>query len=145
MLIIGCGSPERGDDAAGVHVAERLRTLGLNTRVCSGEASELMEAWDRVADVLVIDCVVTGAAAGTVHLWDAYSWLPIKRTGDSTHAFGLGEAVELTRALRRLPARLRIYGIEGQKFEIGSETSAEVLRGVEEVVSRIVAEVTAGP
>lgn len=144
MLIIGCGNCDRGDDAAGVQAAERLRALGIDARVCSGEASELMEAWDSASDVIVIDCVVTGGAAGTLHTWDAHSRRPLGKIGGSTHGFGVGEAVELARALDRLPARLRIYGIEGQSFEMGSETSAEVQRAVEEVVNRIVAEVNAG-
>lgn len=99
-----------------------------------------MTAWDRAVDVIVIDCVVTGGAAGTVYIWDARSQLPVGRTAGSTHALGVAEAVELARALRRLPARLRVYGIEGQNFEMGSEACVEVQQAIKAVVHRIVAE-----
>ena len=39
------------------------------------------------------------------------------RVGSSTHALGLAEAMELARALGRLPPVI-VYGIEGKTFEI---------------------------
>ncbi len=137
MLIIGCGNRDRGDDAAGLVAAERLRALGITTRICSGDCHELMRAWNRASDVVVIDCVVTGKRPGVVHVWDAHHKLPIIAVRGSTHGFGLGEAVELSRVLRHLPAQLRIYGIEGKNFEIGSRVSAEVEAGISEVVEAI--------
>jgi len=147
MLIIGCGNRQRGDDAAGIVAAERLRALGMAVEVCTGESSELMESWAGADDVIVMDAVVTGAPAGTVHLWD-HLWdglhLPAFATSrGSTHGMGVAEAIHLSRALGRLPARLRVYGIEGTHFEIGSAISAEAERGVADVVSRIVSEVRA--
>ena len=43
MLIIGCGNRDRGDDAAGVLVAEGLRQLGMDVEIRRGEAAELIE------------------------------------------------------------------------------------------------------
>ena len=57
--------------------------------------------------------------------------------GGSTHHFGLAEAVELARALDRLPPRLWIYGIEGKQFEQGSVPSPEVTQAIEKVAERI--------
>ncbi len=45
MLIIGCGNLHRGDDAAGIMVAERLCGLGIKTEICVGGFSQLMEMW----------------------------------------------------------------------------------------------------
>jgi hydrogenase maturation protease len=143
MLIIGCGNRERADDGAGVMVAERLRALAVDADVRAGEASELIEAWSGAAEVIVIDCVVSGAAPGTVQVWDGRHPIAFDRSTGSTHGFGIGEAIELSRALGCLPARLRVYGIEGKRFEIGSEVSPEVERAVEEVVHRIVRELKA--
>ncbi|HEV2395581.1 MAG TPA: hydrogenase maturation protease [Candidatus Sulfotelmatobacter sp.] len=139
MLILGCGNRDRGDDAAGVLVAERLRALGIPAQICSG-SSALMDAWSEAPDVLVIDCVVTGSPAGTVHAWAARHLPPLARTSASTHGFGLREAIELSRALGCLPARLRIYGIEGINFAIGSSLSKEVQEAVERVAARIAIE-----
>lgn len=137
MLIIGCGNRDRGDDAAGVLAAERLRTLGVPAVICSGESLELMAAWNDAPDVLVIDCVVTGARGGTVHVWDAGLPLAFSKPDASTHGLGVGQAIELSRVLGCLPRRLRIYGIEGRDFEIGASVTPEVVRGIDEVVTRI--------
>jgi hydrogenase maturation protease len=140
MLILGCGNRQRGDDAAGILVAERLRTLGIAAEVCAGEPSELMEAWSSADDVMVIDAVVAGAPVGSVHVWDGRHPPQFATAKRSTHGFGVAEAIELGRALDRLPARLRVYGIEGKNFEVGRAVSPEVQRAVEEVVHRIAAE-----
>jgi hydrogenase maturation protease len=140
MLIIGCGNRQRGDDAAGIFAAERLRALGIPAEICSGESSELMELWSNVDDVIVIDAVVTDSTPGAVHLWVAQRPLHYGKASGSTHGLGVAEAIELARALDCLPQRLRIYGIEGRQFEIGSKVSPEVVRAVEEIVQRIMVE-----
>ena len=144
MLIIGCGNPQRGDDAAGAMAAERLRALGIAAEVCAGEASELIGAWSGADDVIVIDAVVTGAPVGTVNVWDGQHPLQYGRSSGSTHGLGVAEAIELARTINCLPERLRVYGIEGNRFEIGSGVSPEVERAIDEVVRRIAGEVNAG-
>ena len=57
----------------------------------------------------------------------------------SSHGMGVFEAVGLARALGRLPRRLWIVGIEGERFDLGAPTSAAVLAGTE-VAARLVAE-----
>ena len=144
MLIIGCGNRQRGDDGAGIIAAERLRALGIEAVDCAGAASELMELWSGVDEVIVIDAVVTGAEAGAVHVWDGRHPLAYSKASGSTHGLGVAEAIELSRALDCLPAKLRVYGIEARRFAIGSEVSQEVECGVEEVVRRITSEISAG-
>jgi len=140
-LILGCGNRQRGDDGAGILAAERLRALGIAAEVCSGESPTLIEAWSGFDDVIVIDAVVTGAPAGAVHVWDGQHPPAFATSAGSTHGFGIAHAIELARVLDCLPARLRVYGIEGKKFEIGSSVSPEVERAVEEVVQRIASQV----
>ncbi len=141
MLIIGCGNRDRGDDAAGVMVAESLRQLGIDVQIRRGEAAELIEAWCGVDDVIVVDAVMTGAPAGSVTFWDGQHPPVFPRITPSTHGLGLAEAIELSRALGCLPIKLRVYGIEGQHFEIGVEVSHEVKQAVERVGRSIGAEV----
>lgn len=140
MRIIGCGNLHRGDDAAGIIAAERLRALGIQASVCVGGFAQLMDMWHGADDVIVIDAVVTGAAAGTVHLWDAARPLPFAKSSASTHGMGIAEAIELSRTLKRLPGRLQIYGIEGRNFELGSSPLPEVNQAIEEVTRRIAGE-----
>ena len=59
-----------------------------------------MESWKGWDAVVVVDAVRSGAEPGTVCRFDAISQpLPSKIRHGSTHAFSLGEAIELGRAL----------------------------------------------
>lgn len=142
MRIIACGNRQRGDDGAGILVAEKLRKLGIEADTRIGEAANLIEAWKGAEDVIVVDAVVTGAPVGTVQAWDGRQLVASISTTTSTHGFGVANAIELARVLNLLPTRLRVYGIEGRRFELGVEISPEVQRAVEEVVRRIIADVS---
>jgi hydrogenase maturation protease len=88
-----------------------------------------------------VDAVASGAETGMVHRFDAIQQkLPVRFHGGSTHGFGLGEAVELARALNQLPERLIVFGIEGKRFEVGSKLSTKVRRIVPHVVDRVLEE-----
>lgn len=116
--------------------------MGIAAQEHSGEGLALIESWSGAESVLLIDAVVTGAAPGSISVWDART-APVARDAfrASTHSFGVAEAVELARALGRLPASLRIYGIEGRNFEQGSEPAPEVLAAVDELARIIAKEV----
>jgi hydrogenase maturation protease len=136
--IIGCGNLDRGDDAAGVRVARRLRKLGIEADEQSGESFSLMDSWQGFETVVVVDAVCSGGAAGEVRIWDASTRpLPQAEFQCSTHGFGLYEAVELARSLDRLPDKLLIYGIEGKQFVPGAPPSAKVEKAVELVAHQI--------
>ncbi|HTZ97132.1 MAG TPA: hydrogenase maturation protease [Terriglobales bacterium] len=142
MLIIGCGNRERSDDGAGILVAERLRELGIEAETRIGEALDLIEAWNGADDVILVDAVLTGAPVGTVQAWDGRQPLASVRTNTSSHGLGVAEAIELAHVLDRLPTRLRVYGIEGRRFEPRAEISPEVRCAIEEVVRRIMADLS---
>jgi len=136
--IIGCGNPDRGDDAAGLLVARRLREMGVDALDQSGEGLELMESWRGRDAVIVVDAVVTGAPPGTVTVWDAVEQPQIDEVFRcSTHHFGIGEAVMLASVLNRMPRRLLIYGIEGRQFDVGIAPSAEVMSAVEVLAEQL--------
>ncbi len=142
MLVIGCGHPDCGDDAAGLLVARRLRELGIEAHETSGETTSLMALWEGAADVLVVDAMLTGLPPGSVRVFDApQASLRRESLRCSTHGFGVAEAVELGRVLGRLPARLRILGIEGRRFAPGAAPSPEVLEAVEVAAQRILEEI----
>jgi hydrogenase maturation protease len=58
----------------------------------------------------------------------------------STHTLGVGEAIELARALGRLPGRVVLYGIEAERIAAGAELTPAVSSAVDEVVERVLAE-----
>lgn len=136
-LVIGLGSRDRGDDAVGSVVAAEVAALGLpGVRVLVHEDPTcLVELWGEADDVVVVDAVRSGAAPGTVRVLDASTgaladraWAGTGRGG--THAFGVAAAVELARALRRLPPRLLLVGVEASSFEHGASLSPAVVRAV---------------
>jgi hydrogenase maturation protease len=144
MLIICCGRPDRGDDAAGPLVAGRLREIGIPVVDCGGEALALMQAWRGAEDVLVVQAVFTGAPSGTLTEWDAVGTpLAPRWFHCSAHALGLADAVGLARKLGRLPKRLRVLGIDSRRYEAGRRPSAAVARASQEAAERIAREVAA--
>jgi hydrogenase maturation protease len=137
MRIICCGNPERGDDGAGALVAGGLRDAGVEAEIRSGEALDLIEAWSGADNVVVVDSVETGAPLGTLWLWDGRKATFPTDQSASTHGLGVSAAIRLARVLGRLPERLQVYGIEGRRFEPGTEVSPEVKLAVEQVVRQI--------
>jgi hydrogenase maturation protease len=136
-LVIGCGNRDRGDDAAGLLVAEELRKLGINAAMCSGESSALLELWRAADRVILIDAVQTGAPLGTIHVWNAQEMRTRKKSGRSTHALGLAQAIDLARTLDLLPRELTIFGIEARSFAPGARSSPEAEEAMHEVVERV--------
>jgi len=137
-LIIGCGNPDRGDDGAGILVAQRLRERGLQAVDHTGDGLALLDIWHGSDDVILVDAMKSGADPGTVSLWDSGARLGCSRDyGCSTHVFGPGEAVELARVIGRLPQKLKIYGIEAACFDPGAAYRPEVLEAVDRVVGEI--------
>ena len=144
VLVIGLGNPFRGDDSVGRIVAARVRRRNrphLRVAESSGEGADLLELWADSGAVIVVDAVESGGKTGIVHRFEASQRaLPVRFSNSSTHAFGLGEAVEMARALNQLPQRLIVFGIEGRRFDVGSKLSAEVKKAVPHVVECVVEE-----
>ncbi len=132
-VVIGIGNALRGDDAAGVAVAERLQGVA-----CEEEPSRLIEAWEGADAAVLIDTVVSGAPPGTLHRFDASTTpIPARQLRSSTHAIGLAETIELARALGKLPPRVVVYGIEGESFDAGAPLSPDVEAAVTRLVATI--------
>jgi len=144
VLIIGIGTAYRSDDAAGLIVAERLRTRlpeGVFVITHEGEGVSLMEQMADSDAALVIDAMSSGAEPGAIRRFDANAQpLPAQMFRHSTHAIGIAQAIELGRVLGKLPRRLIVYGIEGQDFEAGTQLSPEVESSIDEVMRRVLEE-----
>jgi len=137
MQIICCGNSDRGDDGAGLLVAQQLRALGIKAEVQPGDALDLIESWDESEEVIVVDATATGTQPGNVQVWDGKVPQKIVSAAGPSHGLGVGEAVYLAEILHRLPRRLRIYGIEGKQFGLGEEISPEVRKAAERVAKEI--------
>ena len=148
IKIIGLGNAWRGDDAAGLMVARRLRQENLpqvEIAESPGSGDSILEAWKDAATVIVVDAVVSGGALGALYRFDAHdpaATFPVSRSL-SSHGWGLSEALALGRVFQDLPPVLIIYGIEGQNFSLGDSLSPAVAAAIPEVARRITAEIRA--
>ncbi len=146
ILVIGIGNAYRSDDAAGLIAARRVKEQV--SEHCSviehtGEGAALMELWKGADRVIVMDAVHSGAAPGTVSRFDAtLRPFPAFMFRDSTHAFSLVQAVELSRALDQLPRQLIVYGVEGQNFKAGTNLSPAIEFAIKTLVQRALQELS---
>ena len=140
MRILCCGNRDRGDDAAGILIAEHLRQHGISAEVLEGDPLAMIESWEATDDVILVDAMLTGAPLGSVQVWEIPSDSKFSGGGCSTHGFGVAEAIYLAEIMGRLPRRLRVYGIEGKEFRPGEEVSEKVRRACENVAEQILLE-----
>ncbi|NNE46493.1 MAG: hydrogenase maturation protease [Rhodothermales bacterium] len=141
VAVIGIGNEYRGDDSAGIAVARRLAGLPDSITVIElpGEGTEIIDAMAPFDRVILADASRSGGVPGTVREFDVSRVsLPVRFFNYSTHAFGLAEALEVARALGTLPPEVTVFAIEGQRFDAGDELSLPVVKGVQEVATRII-------
>jgi hydrogenase maturation protease len=135
-ILIGVGNPTRGDDAAGLEVARRVGSI--ETHQAPNGSFELMDVWDGVDEVILVDAARSGAPPGTIHRFEAgHSPLPNGMLKTSTHSVGVTETIELARSLGCLPERVVVYGIEVSNLAPGSGLSDEVEEAVNELAMEI--------
>jgi hydrogenase maturation protease len=139
-LVVGLGSPDRGDDAVGPAVARAIGALALPgvTVIAHEDPTALIHAWVGRDLVVVVDAVVSGGAAGTLHIRESgadspalpeSAWADTGRGG--THAFGLATAMD------RLPRRVVLVGIEAASFDHGVGLSPRVAAAVDDAVEAV--------
>ncbi len=141
--IIGIGNANCGDDAAGCLVAEALRGRDLSAVQilnASGEPADLLEKFPTDGVLIFVDAMAEVAECGRIRKMDTSNdALPIDAFSSySTHGMGLPEAIEMARALGRLPPAVIVYGIEGRNFQPGDPLSPEVEEGIERLVDQLV-------
>jgi hydrogenase maturation protease len=143
ILIVGIGNIFRGDDAVGLAAArlfQEMQLPGVKVLELDGDLTGLLDEWQGVRKVIVIDAVTSKAAPGTIFRFKAHEEpLPQKMfaTCCSCHAFGVAQQIEIARSLNQLPPCLIVYGIEGKDFTLGSKLSPEVQQALPRVVEQV--------
>lgn len=143
-LILGIGTEERGDDAAGLLAARLLRESNLPDTVhieaLCGDGVTLMHAWENADSVTIIDAVDATLPPGTILTIDPWRQPPPSRVFVSSHLFGLAEAMQISMSFGDFPRMAVIYGIQGGSFRMNTGVTPPVLDAVHEVVRRILLE-----
>jgi hydrogenase maturation protease len=139
---------QRGDDAAGWRVVERLRELlgpCDDVRLLfAATPAELLQLDQGCTRLIVIDACQGLAAAGQTlrRRWPMAEIVPT-RSG-AGHNISLGQALELAASLGQLPAACEIWCVEGSRFTLTQPLSAEVATACERVAQQILAELSPG-
>lgn len=142
-IVIGIGNRDRGDDAAGPLVCDLLRArpevpAGVRIEVCEGSILDLALRWEPDDHVILVDAVQPGDRPGRIVTLDALA-APLATPGAvSTHEIDVSVAIELARAVDRMPERLVLFGIEAGQTEWGSPPSDPVDAAIDTVVEFIV-------
>ena len=149
MTVVGIGNPYRRDDGVGLEVARLLRDRpppAVTVAECEGEPTALLTAWEDADAAWIIDAAHPGAGrfetpAGTVHrMVVTDDPLPANLLAASTHALGLADAIEISRALGRLPEHVVIYAIFGRDFTAGEGLTPAVAAAAHTAAAAIRAE-----
>lgn len=144
IAVIGCGDVDRGDDAAGVLVAQELLVSGPHPfEVCNiaNDPLRLLDFLRAFDQVIVVDAACTGADPGTVRHFSGAE-LPRRNGGlvTSVHGIRLNNVIWAAGKVGINLEKLTIIGIEGIDFRRGSPVTPSVVRAVQEVAHEIVTE-----
>jgi hydrogenase maturation protease len=140
VLVVGVGNPDRGDDGVGPAVVGELARRApagvdlVDVQLPTG----LSEAWEGRDDVVVVDAVRTGREAGSVVVQQVADRRMVRSGVAGSHGFGVADAIELARALDRLPARVTLVGVEAADFTPGSGLSPRVAAAVRPAADAVV-------
>lgn len=143
IAVIGIGSPA-GDDRAGWLTVQALKAhtlpIGVALHLRDRPGPALLEALAHLDAAVLVDAMVGGEPAGTVHRLELRDAPALPGTPVSSHGFGLGETLALGAALGRLPPAVVLYAIEGADFIPESPASPAVARAAADCAARIAAE-----
>ena len=142
-VVFGIGNPNRSDDAVGPLILDALQAAELPEGVelipFMGDGTGLTLALQNCRRAILIDAVLDNGPPGDLVIIDCNNQqLPPQQYLCSSHGFGLGEAIEMARALGTLPPWCFILGVRASKLETGHELSREV----QDAIPRAVAWVT---
>lgn len=156
VAVIGVGDALRRDDGVALAVVAALRERaatcplppGTAVATCDGDPGRLIRLWAGADLAVVLDTAQARAAVPArvrrreLDAADFRPFLPARSCSCSrARALGLGEAVELARALGRLPDRLVEYAVEGAARTRGTGLSPAVAALVEPLARSVEAEI----
>lgn len=122
-LIVGMGSPIRGDDAAGLSLVASLQSP--NAVGIAGDPLAVMDLWDGYDRVVIVDAMRSGRPPGTIARVDLDAG-PTDVRFSSTHAMGPLDVLSIAQALDRLPDTVEVIGIEIGHLRHGADMSQPV-------------------
>lgn len=138
VVIIGVGNTLRRDDGVGPLILDACRYDPIpdcDLVELDGEAMAVVDAWCDRRLAVVVDAVCTGDTAGTMHDFVVADLTTedAEQAANRADFIGLAEALRLGRKLKRLPAKLRVLGIEPGDLKRGFGLSPPVASAMGEL------------
>ncbi len=137
-IIVGLGSAARGDDAAGILVAEALAKRGFDA-IASSDPTMLLPLLVQGKLLIVVDTVLGGGRAGDIVNLSPRQ-LDARPSCASTHGLSLTEVLRLGAALRpqHALADVHIVGIVIEKAPcVGRDVSKTTQRAAARVADHV--------
>ena len=138
-IVVGIGHDYRRDDAVGLVVARAVAArseAGLVVCCLGEDILRLLEFMQPGAHIVIVDAVVSGAPAGTIHHIDLLRGSDgDAQSAGSSHVFGLGQVLALAHAMGCAPTVLRLVGVEAADLSLGSGLSPAVAASIAAAVA----------
>lgn len=129
-LMLGLGSAH-GDDQAGWLVIDELerRLAGTSLTISWRKLAspiDVIQELEGVDELRLCDACEATTGIDRLSRWSWPTLQLVRTRSSNSHQLGLPEVLELAATLKRLPARVEIWGICGTEFRPGSEASPSV-------------------
>jgi hydrogenase maturation protease len=145
VLVLGIGNLVMGDDAIGVMVAQRLQQqyrFAENVEVLDGGTLglDLLPKLENITNLIMIDAVETGKAAGTCVRLIGQE-LPIAlQTMVSPHQMGLKDLLAVSELMGHSPKEMVLIGVQPGSIEMEIGLTPEVEAQFDFLVANVLSE-----
>lgn len=145
VLVLGIGNLVMSDDAVGVFVAQRLQKeyrFADNVEIMDGGTLglDLLPKLENITNLIMIDAVETGEAAGTCVRLSGQE-LPIAlQTKVSPHQMGLKDLLAVSELMGHSPKEMVLIGVQPGSIEMEVGLTPEVEAQLETLVSNVLDE-----
>ena len=145
-VVIGVGNVVMSDDGLGVHALRRLRSryrFGDDVELFEGGTAGLL-LLPHFADplqVIIIDAIDTGSAAGTLVRLDGKRWASAFHARMTPHEVGLTDLLGAALLSGAWPRRLVLHGAQPARTTIGTELSPPVADALDPLAAAVAADV----
>jgi len=145
LTVIGVGNRLRADDAVGPLLIDELSKLNMpdvELIDAGSDALGVLEYLEQREHVIIIDACSMGKGPGTVITFAPHEADMVLDQGQiSLHGLGLAEALKMGEALKMLPKRLKIIGIEPLSIQLNGKISPPVLGAMKKAMDHVHREV----
>ncbi|MDD1773662.1 MAG: hydrogenase maturation protease [Methanomassiliicoccales archaeon] len=144
VLVLGIGSPIVSDDAVGIRVIERIRSLnleGVDVKDVSSSGLDLIELMLDYDTVVLVDAIITsGHPVGTVLQLEEKDFASSVH-GANPHDVNIATTIELGRRLQpeRMPKRIAFVAVEvADTWTISYNMTPEVEKAIPRTVEKVI-------